>query len=45
MCRPLDGPRLPAQLTHQLVNLPQPDAPIGSPLAISPPSVLTGIGR
>ena len=32
-----------AQLVDELVQLPQPDAPIGSPLAIKPPSVLTGI--
>ncbi|EUA49927.1 lipid-transfer domain protein [Mycobacterium xenopi 3993] len=36
--------RFAAQLTYQLMYLPQPGGPIGSPLAMSPPSVLTGIG-
>jgi len=35
--------RLATQLTDQLMHLAQARAPIGSPLAISPPSVLTGI--
>ena len=35
-------PGVSAQLAPQFVRLPGPDAPIGSPWAISPPAALTG---